>query len=110
MVIISFRSFFIFLVFSNVFIANAILNLEGLNMEEIVKVGTGANFHLLPKSSSSSSSGTQHGLNPSNEARPRKLVVRSVKNIHFHALPKGPVPPSAPSHGCSTPPCKNEVN
>jgi len=72
-------------------------------MEEIVKVGTGANFHLLPKSSSSSSSGTQHGLNPSNEARPRK-------NIHFHSLPKGPVPPSAPSHGCSTPPCENEVN
>ncbi|WVY97133.1 hypothetical protein V8G54_029284 [Vigna mungo] len=92
-------SLLIFLVFSNILIANAafdsnILNLQGLNMEERVKVG-------------SSSSPSPDGSNNEIKA-PKRLTVRTVKNIHFHALPKGPIPPSGPSHGCSDPSCDND--
>ncbi|QCE05535.1 hypothetical protein DEO72_LG9g538 [Vigna unguiculata] len=41
----------------------------------------------------------------------QQRLISNIKNKRFHVLPKGPVPPSGPSHGC-TPPClpSNVVN
>ncbi|KAK7411751.1 hypothetical protein VNO78_03189 [Psophocarpus tetragonolobus] len=80
-------------------------------------------FHVLPKGRvppSAPSRGCSdppcdhalQGLNPPTSLNDVKAPVhRYVVNINnikakkFHVLPKGPVPPSAPSHGCSDPPC-----
>ncbi|KAG2403281.1 hypothetical protein LR48_Vigan02g050300 [Vigna angularis] len=44
-------------------------------------------------------------------ASAEKHVVSNVKSKWIHVLPRGPVPPTGPSHGC-TPPCghKNVVS
>ncbi|CAJ1967842.1 unnamed protein product [Sphenostylis stenocarpa] len=42
------------------------------------------------------------------KAPTHKFIVSNYKITRFHhALPKGHVPPSGPSHGCSVPPCGN---
>ncbi|CAJ1967830.1 unnamed protein product [Sphenostylis stenocarpa] len=101
---------------------------HGCSFKERVKISRNSvdnieskEFHVAPQSFSPSSS-SSHGytdphrrdlyeLNPLVDSKSiintptHKFIISNDKITRFHVLPKGPVPPSGPSHGCSTPPC-----
>jgi len=108
-------------VIENVASESNIRDLQDINIEGKAKVGTHANFHVLPKGFVPPSGPSHGGTPPSpdlqslNQPHKANNVIKApadthvIKNMHFHVLPKGPVPPSGPSHGC-TPPCAHLTN
>jgi len=109
---ISLSSFFLYLVFSNIVIANIafesnIHNLQDFNREKVTKVKSHVNFHILLKGyvPPSAPSKRCHSHSPKGYVTlPESLKVFHLNCINLHKsrvnfpiIPKGYVPPSGPS-------------